>query len=194
MTQVSPLDPAKKRAVRRQITKLVVVLFAMFGFGYTLVPLYNAVCRVTGLNGKIERTSLKSAEAAPIDTSRWVTVEFTANTNQGMPWDFKAEQFEVRVHPGEIASVKYYARNPTSSEIIGQAIDTVTPGEAAPHFKKIQCFCFGHQDLKPGETRELPVRFVVDAGLPKDIDTITLSYTFFNVTKTAGRSYIGKPG
>jgi len=189
MTRAAEPDATKRRTNGPLVATLLVVLVAMFGFGYALVPLYNAVCKVTGFNGTTERIGLKTAEASPIDANRWVTVEFLANTNHGMPWDFKPMQFKLRVHPGEIASVKYYVRNPSGDNIVGQAIPSVMPGAAAAHFKKIECFCFSHQDLKPGEARELPVRFLVDAGLPKDIHTVTLSYTFFNLGKAAARKY-----
>lgn len=185
MTAATPTD--KRRINRRLITKLVLVLIAMFGFGYALVPLYNVACKLTGFNGRTERIDLKTAEAATIDTSRWVTVQFLANTHRGMPWVFKPLQFEMRVHPGEIATVKYYARNPTGANIVGQAVPSVTPVAAARHFKKIECFCFSRQDLKPGESRVMPVRFVVDTGLSKSVHTITLSYTFFNMNKTSAK-------
>ncbi len=183
--------PGTRRSNRRLIVKLVVVVTIMLGFSYAFVPFYNRLCQAIGLNGKTERISRTAAAAEPVDPNRWVTVQFLANTNAGMPWDFKTKKFELRVHPGQVASVRYYARNPTTRIIVGRAVSSVTPIQAAAHFKKIQCFCFSNQRLGPGQTRVLPVQFVVDKGLPQQIHTITLSYTFFNVTG-ASKHHRGK--
>ena len=181
----------RQTANRRLATKLALVTVAMFGFGYALSPMYNLMCRVVGINGKTGRTDVQAVATQSVDKSRTVTVEFTGLATSGLPWEFKPMVKKLELHPGETMEVKYVARNFSQEEITGQAIPSVTPFESAPHFKKIECFCFTQQTLKPGETREMPVRFVVDAGLDKDIQTITLSYSFFNTDKVSAKKYGG---
>ncbi|GMR20845.1 MAG: cytochrome c oxidase assembly protein [Gammaproteobacteria bacterium] len=164
---------------KRLAGKLFVVVIAMFGFGYALVPLYNLLCDVTGLNGKTQRS--EDITVADVDRERWVTVEFTGQANSALPWDFYPMQGSMRVHPGQVMVAKYYARNRDTRAFTGQAVPSVAPNRAAPHFKKIECFCFTQQTLAPGEAKEMPIRFVVDRKLGKEVDRITLSYTFFNI-------------
>ena len=178
-------------ANRRLALKLAGVTLAMFAFGYALSPMYDVMCRALGLNGKTGRTDAQTVAAQPVDMSRTVTVEFTGLATSGLPWEFKPLTKKMDLHPGETHEVKYLVRNLAKEEITGQAIPSVTPGESAPHFKKIECFCFTRQTLKPGETREMPVRFVVDAGLDQDVHTITLSYSFFNTDKISAQKYGG---
>ena len=178
-------------ANRRLALKLAGVTLAMFAFGYALSPMYDVMCRALGLNGKTGRTDAQTVAAQPVDMSRTVTVEFTGLATSGLPWEFKPLTKKMELHPGETLEVKYLVRNLAQEEITGQAIPSVTPGESAPHFKKIECFCFTRQTLKPGETREMPVRFVVDAGLDQDVHTITLSYSFFNTDKVSAQKYGG---
>jgi cytochrome c oxidase assembly protein subunit 11 len=178
-------------ANRRLALKLAGVTLAMFAFGYALSPMYDVMCRALGLNGKTGRTDTQTVAAQPVDMSRTVTVEFTGLATSGLPWEFKPLTKKLELHPGETLEVKYLVRNLAQEEITGQAIPSVTPGESAPHFKKIECFCFTRQTLKPGETREMPVRFVVDAGLDQDVHTITLSYSFFNIDKVSAQKYGG---
>ncbi len=178
-------------ANRRLALKLAVVTVAMFGFGYALSPMYDLMCKAFGLNGKVGRVAAESA-AQPVDTSRTVIVEFTGLATSGLPWEFKPLVKKIEVHPGETMEVNYLVRNLAQEEITGQAIPSVTPGVSAAHFKKIECFCFTQQTLKPGETREMPVRFVVEAGLDEDVHTITLSYSFFNTNKVSARKYGGE--
>lgn len=178
-------------ANRRLALKLAGVTLAMFAFGYALSPMYDVMCRALGLNGKTGRTDAQTVAAQPVDMSRTVTVEFTGLATSGLPWEFKPLTKKLELHPGETLEVKYLVRNLAQEEITGQAIPSVTPGESAPHFKKIECFCFTRQTLKPGETREMPVRFVVDAGLDQDVHTITLSYSFFNTDKVSAQKYGG---
>ncbi len=179
-----------QQANRRLVRRLALVTLAMFGFGFALVPLYDVLCEVTGLNGKTGRVEA-GAVGGEIDSTRWVTVEFTGSVHQGMPWEFRPAQKRMRVHPGEVAVAYYSVRNATSDTIVGQAVPSVTPGLAAAHFKKIECFCFSRQELKSGERREMPVRFVVDRELAPGIRTVTLSYTFFNIDKASARKYGG---
>ncbi len=182
-------DAGLTKANSRLTRKLLLVTVAMFGFGFALVPLYSVLCSVTGLNGKTERIDAQAASKLIVDENRWVNVEFTAGVNNGMPWEFKPMQARVRVHPGAINSITYYARNPTSEAITGQAIPSLTPGQAASHFKKLVCFCFDRQTLQAGEAKVMPVRFIVDDKLPADIQTVTLSYTFFNVDASSAKKY-----
>ena len=180
-----------KRVNRRTLLRLGVVAIAMFGFGYALVPLYDLICDITGLNGKTGRVDAANVQAAEVDQSRWITVEFTGHTTSGLPWEFRPLQKKMRVHPGETAVANYYVSNNTDETITGQAVPSVVPGRAAPYFKKIECFCFSQQTLAPREAKEMPVRFVVDAKISSRVDTITLSYAFFNTDKASAKKYGG---
>lgn len=180
----------KRSANRRLATKLGLVTVAMFGFGFALSPMYDLMCQAFGLNGKTGRIE-EQAAAQSVDTGRTVTVEFTGLATSGLPWEFKPMVKKIDVHPGQTMEVKYLVRNLAQEEITGQAIPSVAPGASAVHFNKIECFCFTQQTLKPGETREMPVRFVVGAGLDKDVRTITLSYSFFNTNKLSAKKYGG---
>ncbi len=177
---------------RALVRKLVLVTIAMFGFGFALVPLYDVLCEVTGLNGKTGQVTAQSVESARIDTSRWVTIEFTGSVSSGLPWDFRPVVKRVRVHPGQLAEASYFARNLVGEPIVGQAVPSVTPRAAAAHFKKIECFCFNRQELKPREGKEMPLRYIVQPDLPPDVQTITLSYTFFNVDRKSATKYGGE--
>ena len=174
---------------RRTGLKLTVVALGMFVFGYALVPLYDVLCEATGLNGKTGR--VEATASSKIDESRWVTVEFTGNSMGGLPWEFSPQQKTLRVHPGEVAVAYYEARNTAAETITGQAVPSVAPGIAAAHFKKIECFCFSQQQLKAGEQKRMPVRFVVSTDLPKEVSTVTLSYAFFNSDQLSAKKYGG---
>lgn len=160
--------------------RLLLVAVAMFGFGYALVPLYDLLCDVTGLNGKTQRAELAETENQKVITDRLVKVEFTTIVNTNLPWKFKALQGKISVHPGEMTTVKFLATNMSNEVVTGQAVPSVAPSKAARHFKKIECFCFTQQTLQPGEEKEMAVQFVIDSKLAPEIDTITLAYTFFN--------------
>lgn len=176
----------RDQANRRMLGKLSVVAVAMFGFGFALVPFYNKLCAVTGVNNLVRPTA--AVENTQVDTSRWITLEFDGNIH-GMPWEFAPVTRSVRVHPGEMVQVSYEVRNTGASEIVGQAIPSYGPKFAAEHIKKLDCFCFTQQTLAPGEVRQMPVQLVVDPALPRSVDTITLSYTFFEVQgRTAPRT------
>ena len=163
---------------RQIISRLLVLVIGMFGFGFALVPLYDVFCDVTGLNGKTGgRVELTSAPA--VDKSRLVKVQFVASLNESMPWEFKPLTRSIEVHPGEPTTIQYVAKNVTQKAITGQAVPSVTPGLAAAYFQKTECFCFTEQNLAAGEEKVMPVNFVVDSSLPKDINELTLSYTFF---------------
>jgi cytochrome c oxidase assembly protein subunit 11 len=177
----------RAHANRRIVTRLAVVVLAMFGFGFALVPLYDVFCKVTGLNGKTGRIALEQALSEKVDDQRMVTVEFLATVNSGLPWEFRPVVKKVRVHPGAITEVRYYARNLTDASVTGQAIPSLAPGLAARYFNKTECFCFTRQTLDPREAREMPLRFVVDPDLPAEVRTVSLSYTFYQ----AGNGAVG---
>ena len=177
-------DANKKVAV-----KLALVAGLMFGFGYALVPLYNVFCEVTGLNGKTGRIAGTGAGKSTA-ADRLVTVEFDTNVNSMLPWKFKAAQRRLEVRPGEITEALFYAENLSSETVIGQAVPSVAPSQASLYFNKTECFCFTQQMLGPGETREMPVRFIIDPDLPGKIRIMTLSYTFFRLPDTGGNSSI----
>jgi cytochrome c oxidase assembly protein subunit 11 len=178
-----------RTANNRLLRRLLLVTVVMFGFGFALVPIYSVFCKITGLNGKTGRVDAQQVQAMHVDESRWVTVEFTTSVNQGMPWEFRARQTRIRVHPGAINKVVFHVRNTADEAITGQAIPSLVPGLAAAHFKKLECFCFDRQTLKAGEEKDMPVRFVVEPELARDVETVTLAYTFFNVDAASAKKY-----
>lgn len=175
--------------------KLAIVALGMFGFGFALVPLYDVFCDLTGINGKTATTAA-TAEAAVVDLSREIIIEFIARPNKQMPWLFKPEVTRMKVHPGEIHIMNYLAENPTQRLIIGQAVPSVSPGQAALYFHKIECFCFTQQHLAGGENMLMPLQFYIDPALPSQFTTITLSYTLYDVTSawegTAASAQLGE--
>ena len=176
-------DLPQKSANRRTVTKLALATCVMFSFGYALVPLYNVFCTVTGLNGKTGRLTEAQAAALPVDESRSVTVEFVTSVDAQMPWDFKPLVNKVVVHPGVETQVEFEVHNWNSGSIDGNAVPSVAPNTVAKYFKKTECFCFTQQTLAAGETRRMPVRFVVDPRLPPEVTVLTLGYTFFQSLK-----------
>ncbi|MEJ6007896.1 cytochrome c oxidase assembly protein [Paucibacter sp. AS339] len=175
---------ALRRDNLRLVGKLVVVVAMMFGFGYALVPLYNAICSALGINvlSLSERQHAVRAEDvknSQIDYSRSITVEFDANSRG--PWEFAPAVNHLTVHPGELTTVMYEFRNVQNRVMSAQAIPSYAPKQATAHFNKVECFCFNEYTLQPGEIKKWPVVFVIDPKLPKDVKTITLSYTFFEV-------------
>lgn len=161
----------------KTLGKLVVVTLVMFGFGFALVPFYYKICEVTGINAGAEQALAKNTQ---VDTARWVTLEFDANTNTAMPWRFKPEVRSMKVHPGQLVQVAYEVTNTSDREIVGRAVPSYGPARASAFFKKIECFCFTPQKLAAGETRKMPVLFVLDPGMEAGLNTVTLSYTFFD--------------
>lgn len=159
--------------------KLFVFAVAMFGFGYAMVPLYDVLCDITGINGKTGEISQSKAKAGDIDPDRLVTVEFDTNVNPALPWKFEAAEYKKAVNPGEISEAVFIVENESNEPVYGQAVPSVAPGEASLFFNKTECFCFTRQVLEPGERKEIVVRFVVGTELPEEISTMTLSYTFF---------------
>jgi len=174
----------------RMVRKLVVVTVGMFAFGYALIPIYKHICEMTGINilalteGQVPGNGKTGGGAAlpansQVDKSRTITVEFDANARG--PWDFKPAQSSVEVHPGELTTVMYEFQNTQNRRMAAQAIPSYAPRQAAAHFNKLECFCFSQYTLDPGEKKSWPVAFVIDPKLSKDVTTITLSYTFFEV-------------
>lgn len=180
--------------------KLGVITLGMFAFGYALVPIYRAICEVTGINilalgEQRNNLAVGKAENTQVDTSRTITVEFDVNVRG--PWHFKPEKRSVQVHPGQLTTVLYEFQNIQNRTMAAQAIPSYAPRQATAHFNKLECFCFNQYTLAPGEKKEWPVAFVIDPKLPKDVNTITLSYTFFEVgsgTPAAPTAALGQPG
>ena len=164
--------------------KLLAVVFGMFCFGFALVPLYDVICDVTGLNGKTGGR-YEVSEALEVDESRWVTVQFTASNNADMPWVFAPSDVVLKVHPGEINETYFVAKNPTGQRMVAQAVPSVAPFSVAQYFHKTECFCFDQQVLEAGESVEMPLRFFVDGDIPERISKLTLSYTLFNLPEVA---------
>ena len=188
----TPDDIAAAAALRsdnlRIFGKLVVITALMFGFGYALVPIYKTICTALGINvlslAELDvqggaRADPRSAANTQIDTSRTITIEFDANSRG--PWEFHPAKRSVDVHPGELTTVIYEFRNVQNRTMAAQAIPSYAPMQAMPYFNKLECFCFNQYTLKPGESKQWPVVFVIDPKLSKDVKTITLSYTFFEV-------------
>jgi cytochrome c oxidase assembly protein subunit 11 len=166
---------------RRMLKKLLVVALGMFGFGFAMVPFYNKLCEVAGLRELWQPGEANAAAVnTQVDLTRKVTIEFDSNVRM-LPWTFKPMASSVEVHPGELTQMMYEVKNTLNEPVTGQAVPSYGPRQAALYFNKLQCFCFTQQTLAAGETRQMPVVFVVDPALPKDIGTITLSYTFFRV-------------
>ncbi|TDJ24584.1 MAG: cytochrome c oxidase assembly protein [Gammaproteobacteria bacterium] len=173
-----------RNSQRKSVILLVSLALGMFGFAYALVPLYEVFCEVTGFNGK---TSSRAADPANIpdarlaSSDREVTIQFLAHVANGMPWEFRPTEHQLRVRLGEINTTHYYARNRAAQAVTGQAVPSVSPGYAAKYLHKVECFCFTQQHLEAGEEQEMPVRFYLDAELPEEVHTLSLSYTLFKV-------------
>jgi cytochrome c oxidase assembly protein subunit 11 len=190
--------PPAQPSHRRLVIRLLALVGLAFAFGFALVPLYDAFCEATGLNGKTRgQQSLtlgglsggpgdaSAATASPpsrIDTTRTVSIEFMGTVMPGLPWEMQPVTKRMDLHPGELHQAVYRVRNVSDKAIVGQAVPSVSPGLAARHFEKLDCFCFAQQTLAPGETKELPVTFIVNPDIDKDIRTITLAYAFFNIS------------
>ena len=173
------------RLNRAMLGKLLVVTVVMFGFGYALVPVYRQMCELLGINVLTQKDGTVARPAnTQVDTSRSVTVELDGNA-QG-PWRFRPTTRSITVHPGELATVMYEVVNTQDRTVQAQAIPSYAPQSATPHFKKVECFCFKQQTMQPREARQMPVVFFIDPALPREVKTITLSYTFFEVGGTTG--------
>lgn len=178
-------NAARDAANRKLVKKLLWVVAGAVLFAFALVPLYNVLCQVTGFNGKTKGSPSEIAKSMKVDESRWVTVEFTSSVMPGLSWDFYPKQSSIKVHPGQVELATYIAKNVTNQVVAGQAVPSVSPGQAALYFKKIECFCFQRQELKPGESKEMPLTFYVSPDLPENVQTITLSYAFYSAVQQA---------
>lgn len=187
MDKVQP-NPARHN---RLIVRLLLIVAGAFAFAFAMVPLYDVLCEATGFNGKTAGPAtirdgfgvggLQAGKAANsgVDTSRSIRVEFTGTVMPGLPWEMRPLTFSLDVHPGELQQVSYLVRNTSNQTVVGQAVPSITPGQAAQHFEKIECFCFSQQTLAPGEAREMPLAFIVKNEVDRNISQITLSYAFF---------------
>ena len=173
-----------KQENRRLSRRLGVVAVVMFGFAFALVPFYNQICVALGINNLDQPAVVTNTQ---VDTSRTVTIELDSNAHN-MPWRFRPLVGHVKVHPGEITIVEYEIVNVHEAPVTGQAVPSYGPQRAGEYFQKVECFCFTQQTLAAGETRRMPVVFVVDPKLPRDVETIALSYTFFEVAGRGGKS------
>ncbi|MGB4063273.1 MAG: cytochrome c oxidase assembly protein [Azonexus sp.] len=189
MEQAQPTPASHNRL----IGKLLLMVAGAFVFAFALVPLYDVLCAATGFNGKTAGPSVirdgfgvgglqtAAGPASKVDTGRTVRVEFTGTVMPGLPWDMRPLTISLDIHPGELQQVSYLVRNTSNRTIVGQAVPSVTPGQAAQHFEKIECFCFSQQTLGPGEAREMPLAFIVKPEVDRNIRHITLSYAFFSI-------------
>ncbi|HIG42111.1 MAG: cytochrome c oxidase assembly protein [bacterium] len=188
----------QKNKANRTAIKLLSVACGMFVFGFALVPLYDVICDVTGLNGKtsgktsgaaylqgqaIQEQLVRDQEEPGFDDDRQVTIQFLASNNASMPWEFRPASRTLKVQPGKLNMTTFYARNIASMTITAQAVPSVTPSRAARYLHKTECFCFEQQRLASGESLDMPLRFIIDRDLPEDITTITLSYTLYDITQ-----------
>jgi cytochrome c oxidase assembly protein subunit 11 len=179
---MSAATPAEHRTVVRRI---LWTCAGSFVFCFALIPIYSIYCEITGINGKTG--SAKVAGVVSVDTSRTVTVQFDAAVKSGLPWSFKPKVSSIEVHPGQVTEVMFEATNLGATDIVGQAVPSVAPNRASIYFNKTECFCFTEQTLEAGQTRDMPVRFVVDPALPKSVSTMTLSYVFYLNDIATGR-------
>ncbi len=187
MDHIATPPPAPPPGHGRLVAKLLIIVAAASVFAFALVPLYDVFCKVTGFNGKtgndFGRGGLNAVATQPasvIDKSRVVTVEFTGTVMPGLPWEMRPLTTSIDVHPGEMQQVRYLVHNSSDRPIVGQAVPSISPGKAAQHFEKIECFCFTQQTLAPGESAELPLMFIVKPEVDKNIRNITLSYAFYS--------------
>lgn len=173
----------KEKQQRKLLLILTLIVLGMFAFGFALVPIYNSLCKTLGINGKTNPQAIAyDVSKAKIATEREVLVEFVATNNSGVPWAFYPKTKKIRVHPGEIVQLAFYAENKTDHQMTVQAIPSVTPGIAAKYLKKTECFCFTQQTLKGHEAMNMPLLFHLDIDLPENVKTVTLAYTLFDVT------------
>ena len=185
MAEALKAGDERGRENRRLLTRFSVVAALMFGFGFALAPFYERICLALGVNSLVARD--EAPANTQVDAARTVTIELDANAHN-LPWRFRPLTRHVDVHPGALVHVEYEIANVRDAPVTGQAVPSYGPALAGQYFRKLECFCFQQQTLAAGETRKMPVTFVVDPALPQDVNTITLSYTFFEVAGLGGRS------
>jgi len=188
---MDPLEP-KKRANRKLVRALLIMTACSFVFGWALVPLYDVLCRAAGI-GNAEAKDGKATAVEAVDPNREVTIEFLAEPASVGSFDFQPTVASMRVHPGKLYDAKFYARNLTQVASVAQAVPSISPTGTARYFHKTECFCFSPQKFTAGESRELPVRFIVDPGLPNSVDKLTLAYTIYDTTATAAAQSATRP-
>ncbi len=180
---MQPTDP-KKRANRKLVRALLIMTAGSFAFGWALVPLYDVLCRAAGI-GNAEAKAGKAAVVEAVDPNREVTIEFLVQPGSVGSFDFKPRVASMRIHPGKLYDTLFYARNLTKEGAVAQAVPSISPTGSAKYFHKTECFCFTPQKFAAGEGRDMPVRFIVDPGLPGNVDKLTLAYTIYDTTATA---------
>ena len=168
---------------RSLVSQLLIVVAGSFAFGFALVPLYEVFCEITGFGGRTNTEAVAATEAP--DETREIRVEFMTTVNEYAQFEFAADVDSMTVHPGKMYYATFTATNMKNDDTVAQAVPSVAPALAAKHFKKLECFCFSSQEFEPGELKEMPVRFIIDTDLPAHIDTITLSYTFFDTAQVS---------
>lgn len=161
------------------LKKLLIICAGMFAFSFALVPVYSALCKATGINGKVSQTP--AGAATGVDLQRTIRVEFLTKVDPSIPWNFSPTLNTVQVHPGEVKNVDFRVENPTAENMVAQAIPSISPGQAAQYFKKMECFCFTQQPLQAQETKLMRLQFYIDPAMPRDFPTVTLSYTLYRV-------------
>ena len=169
----------------KTVMRLVSVAVLMFGFGFAMVPLYDLICDVTGLNGKTDSRYIFD-DTEDVDEDRLVKIQFLTNNNASMPWEFKPQIRSMEVHPGKLSEVSFYVRNLTDRTMMAQAVPSVSPNRVAEYLHKTECFCFEQQQLAKGEDLNMPLRFIIDNNLPEDVTTLTLAYTLYDITDLMG--------
>lgn len=172
----------QKQQNKKIISRLLLLTVAMFGFGFAMVPLYDVFCDITGINGKPRNVAAVYNNDA-VDTKRELTIQFMASVKRGMPWEFRPAVSELKIHPGEVYETSFFAKNLSGNNIVGQAIPSIAPGQAALYMNKTECFCFNQQPLKAHEEVEMGLTFFIDKDIPDDVKTLTLSYSMFNITE-----------
>ncbi|AWG86003.1 cytochrome c oxidase assembly protein [Vibrio parahaemolyticus] len=177
---------ADKSSHKKLTIKLVLATFAMFGFGFALVPLYDVMCDALGINGKTSDVAAIQPTGMQPDLSRTIRVEFMAHVNPDMPWEFKPKVISMNVHPGEVVQTEYLAFNESEQRLVGQAVPSVSPGNGAAYFNKIECFCFTQQPLDGKQHAQMPLIFYIEPDLPDSIHTLTLSYTLYKLPPPTG--------
>lgn len=178
-------QPTFRQANRKLTARLLVAVVLMFGFGFALVPLYDVMCEQLGINGKTSEVAAIQPQGMVADTSRTIRVEFIAHISHNMPWSFEPQVTHLDVHPGEVIQTAYVADNLSATALVGQAVPSVSPGQGATYFNKIECFCFNQQPLMAGAHAEMPLIFYIEPDIPHSIHTLTLSYTLYNITDKA---------
>ena len=189
----TPQQPADKaRTPAAGIVKMLVVAALAFGFSFSLVPLYRIACEKL-LGVRLEGSAAADVAEAQAASDRVVTVQFDGGVNSKLPWEFNPNEASMQVRPGQLYETTYYAHNTSDRTIVGSAVPSVAPARASGYFSKTECFCFTAQTLLAGESRDMPVRFIIDPNLPEGIKTVTLSYTFFKNTELTARAASAHP-